>query len=141
MSLGPGEQQALGQIERALRACDPKLAGMLSIFTRLTAHERLPSEGLLTVTTARNTARRAAAMRPGGMSRQRRVSTRDRSHLDVVTGVFVVGTLALLLVVIGFMVAGARTTPAPCSVTWAQASACQPGHPPSEPPSGRPVRP
>ena len=132
MSLRPGEQRALGQIERALRACDPKLEGMLSIFTRLTAHELLPSEGLLPVTTAQKTVRRAAATRPGGMSRQRRASARNGNHLDVATGVFVACTVVFFLVVIGFMVAGARTSPAPCSVTWAQASVCQPGHSPSE---------
>jgi len=30
MGLRPHEQRVLDQIERALRACDPKLAGMLS---------------------------------------------------------------------------------------------------------------
>lgn len=42
MSLRPHEQRILTQIEGALRAGDPKLAGMLSVFTRLTALEAIP---------------------------------------------------------------------------------------------------
>jgi DUF3040 family protein len=42
MGLGPGEQRLLGQIERALRGSDPKLAAKLASFNRLTFHEAMP---------------------------------------------------------------------------------------------------
>jgi Protein of unknown function (DUF3040) len=42
MGLGPGEQRLLGQIERALRGSDPKLAAKLATFNRLTFHEAMP---------------------------------------------------------------------------------------------------
>ena len=52
MSLRPHEQRILKQIEDALRACDPKLAGMLSVFTRLTACEAIPVDEYLPVSPA-----------------------------------------------------------------------------------------
>ena len=101
MSLRPDERQALGQIERALRGCDPKLAGMLSIFTRLTAHERMPPhEGPLT---AQNT----AALRLGGMPAQGTTSTPNRSHPNVGIVVFFAGMLIIILVVFGLQLAEA----------------------------------
>jgi hypothetical protein len=42
MGLGPNEQRLLGQIERALRGSDPKLAATLANFNRLTFHEAMP---------------------------------------------------------------------------------------------------
>jgi Protein of unknown function (DUF3040) len=42
MGLGPNEQRLLGQIERALRGSDPKLAAALANFNRLTFHEAMP---------------------------------------------------------------------------------------------------
>jgi hypothetical protein len=42
MGLGPNEQHLLGQIERALRGSDPKLAATLANFNRLTFHEAMP---------------------------------------------------------------------------------------------------
>ena len=42
MGLGPNEQRLLGQIERALRGSDPKLAANLANFNRLTVHEAMP---------------------------------------------------------------------------------------------------
>jgi hypothetical protein len=101
VSPGPDEQQALGQIEQMLRACDPKLAGMLSIFTRLTAHERMPPrEGPLTMPTAQNTARQAAAARPGGMSLPGTASKRNSSHLNVGAVVFLGSALIIVILVL-----------------------------------------
>jgi Protein of unknown function (DUF3040) len=42
MGLGPNEQHLLTQIEQALRGSDPKLAGKLAIFNRLTSREEMP---------------------------------------------------------------------------------------------------
>jgi Protein of unknown function (DUF3040) len=42
MGLGPTEQRLLGQIERALRLADPKLAGKLALFNRLAFREEMP---------------------------------------------------------------------------------------------------
>ena len=42
MGLGPNEQHLLAQIEQALRGSDPKLAGKLAIFNRLTSREEMP---------------------------------------------------------------------------------------------------
>ena len=104
MSLRPDEQQLLGQIEQTLQVCDPKLAGMLSIFTRLTAHERMPpQEGPLTVPTAQNTARRAAAP-PGGMSLQGTASTRNSSNLNVGAIVFLTSALIIIIIIILLLV-------------------------------------
>lgn len=109
MSLRPDEQQALGQIEQTLRVCDPKLAAMLSIFTRLTAQEELPpQEDPLTVPPAQNTARRAAAARPGGMSLPGTASTPKGNYLKVGAVVFIASVLIIILVVlIGLALTGA----------------------------------
>jgi hypothetical protein len=105
VSLRPDEQQLLGQIEQTLQVCDPKLAGMLSIFTRLTAHERMPpQEGPLTVPTAQNTARRAAAAPPGGMSLQGTASTRNSSNLNVGAIVFLTSALIIIIIIILLLV-------------------------------------
>jgi Protein of unknown function (DUF3040) len=42
MGLGPNEQRLLTQIERVLRGSDPKLAGKLAMFNRLTSREEMP---------------------------------------------------------------------------------------------------
>ncbi len=42
MGLGPNEQRLLAQIERALHGSDPKLAGKLALFNRLTIREEMP---------------------------------------------------------------------------------------------------
>jgi hypothetical protein len=42
MGLGPNEQRLLTQIERALLGSDPKLAGKLAMFSRLTSREEMP---------------------------------------------------------------------------------------------------
>jgi len=42
MGLGPSEQRLLGQIERALRGSDPKLAAKLATFNLLVFHEAMP---------------------------------------------------------------------------------------------------
>lgn len=42
MGLGPRDQRLLAQIERALHGSDPKLAGKLTMFTRLTSREEMP---------------------------------------------------------------------------------------------------
>lgn len=47
MSLAPGEQRALIQIEGVLCRSDPKLAAMLSTFNRLTCHEGMPRREFL----------------------------------------------------------------------------------------------
>ena len=100
MSLRPDEQRVLGQIEQMLQVCDPKLAAMLSIFTRLTAHERMPpQEGPPTVPTAQNAARRAAA-RPGGMSLPGTASTRNSSNLNVGAIAFLASALIIVILVL-----------------------------------------
>jgi hypothetical protein len=97
VSLRPDEQQVLGQIEQTLQVCDPKLAGMLSIFTRLTAHERMPpQEGPLTVPTAQNTARRAAAQ-PDGTPIPGTASRRNSSNFNVWEIVFFGSALIITL--------------------------------------------
>ena len=42
MGLGRSEQRLLGQIERALRGSDPKLAAALSSFNRRVSHLEMP---------------------------------------------------------------------------------------------------
>ncbi|HEX6449975.1 MAG TPA: DUF3040 domain-containing protein [Trebonia sp.] len=91
MSLRPQEQRILRQIEDALRACDPKLAGMLSVFTRLTAYEAIPVDEYLPVSpparraitgSRRDTvSRRNAVPAAGVMSPQGATSGRTRGNL------------------------------------------------------------
>jgi hypothetical protein len=42
MGMGPKELRLLGQIERALHGSDPKLAGKLAVFNRLSSPEEMP---------------------------------------------------------------------------------------------------
>jgi len=124
MGLRPHEQQVLDQIERALRACDPKLAGMLSVFTRLTAHEGIPSEdGPAAAASGSRRRRPGAASLRGVMVPQ---STLPRRGLLVIMTVM---TVATVLVVSLLALAGAggsrRGSSAVCSPTWASLLACR----------------
>jgi hypothetical protein len=47
MGLAPGEQRALKQIDEELCRSDPKLAALLTTFTRLTCHEDMPRREFL----------------------------------------------------------------------------------------------
>ena len=104
MGLRPHEQRILDQIEQALRACDPKSTGMLSMFTRLEAYERIPSEDRpLAVPTAQNAvANRSATRLPGLMSLQSGMSPGKLDRSNILT-VLAINTLlvAFVLALVG----------------------------------------
>lgn len=123
MGLRPHEQRILDQIEQALRACDPKLTGMLSMFTRLEAYERIPSEDRpLAVPTAQNAvANRSATCLPGLMSLQSGMSARKIRPLNILT-VLAINTLLVAFVLALVAVGGShQTSHAACSMAWAGA--------------------
>ena len=66
MSLSAREQHALDCIADELSGTDPKLASMLTAFTRLTAGEEMPARESIRPGRAWRTGRRRAA--PGGRS-------------------------------------------------------------------------
>lgn len=122
MGLRPHEQRVLDQIERALRACDPKLTGMLSMFTRLEAYERVPSENRrLGVPTARNAmANRSAACLPGLMSLQSGMSAPKIRPLNILTVLAITLLVASVFALVA--VSGShQTSPAACSMAWSVA--------------------
>lgn len=53
MGLRPNERRLLGQIERALRGSDPRLAAKLATFNRLAFHEAMPLRERLRQTPSR----------------------------------------------------------------------------------------
>lgn len=121
MGLRPHEQRVLDQIERALRACDPKLSGMLSMFTRLEAYERVPSEGRpLAVRAARNAmANQAAASAPGVMSMPSGMPTQNSGLVKILMALAII---TLLVASLCALVAGGgsrHASPAACSMAWA----------------------
>jgi hypothetical protein len=138
MSLRPHEQRILRQIEDALRACDPKLAGMLSVFTRLTAYEAIPVDEYLPVSpTARRAItgsrhdavpRRDAVPAAGVMSPQGAMSGRTRSNLLMM--------VTLVLVLLASAVAAECTgrsrpvSPGACGQALVLARPCTPISPP-----------
>jgi Protein of unknown function (DUF3040) len=124
MRLRPHEQRVLDQIERALRACDPKLVGMLSTFTRLTAHERMPSEDdHVAGSAARDSAaQRAAASRPGIMSPQATMSR--NSLLKFVSVMAAAAVLFVSLLVLIGTGGSHRTSSGVCPAGWAPMLAC-----------------
>gem|GEM_PF-3071646 len=125
MDLRPHEQRVLDQIERALRACDPKLAGMLSMFSRLTAHERLPSEDHQPAVAAarRRAARRGTPSRPGVTVPR---SAMSRSGLLLVMTVMAIATvLAVSLLALAGASGSHHGSSAVCSPTWASLLACR----------------
>jgi hypothetical protein len=131
MSLKPHEQRTLRQIEDALRARDPKLAGMLSVFTKLTAFEAIPVEEC---PSASPTAQRAIAQRdavPGAgvMSPPGAMSSRTHGNL-LMTAVLV---LILLISAIAAGCAGRSRPESPraCGQTLVLARPCTPISPPN----------
>jgi len=58
MSLNEPQMQALGWIEDSLAGSDPRLASMLSIFSRLAAGEEMPAGEKIRVRRARSAAHR-----------------------------------------------------------------------------------
>jgi Protein of unknown function (DUF3040) len=123
MGLRPHEQRVLDQIERALRACDPKLTGMLSMFTRLEAYERVPSEGRRRAAPAPQNlmATRTAACLPGLMSLPSGMSAPKIRPLNILI------VLAILTLVVASLFAlvtvggSHQTSPATCSTAWSGA--------------------
>jgi hypothetical protein len=120
MGLRPHEQRVLDQIERALRARDPKLAGMLSMFSRLEACERVPSENRpLAVPAARIAVANHAASPPGVMSLQCGMSAPNSRLLKILIVLAVIPLLVACL--FALVVAGGshQTSPAACAMAWA----------------------
>ena len=61
MSLNEPHRQALGSIEDGLAGSDPRLASMLTIFSRLAAGEEMPAREKIPVRRGRPPSVRAAA--------------------------------------------------------------------------------
>lgn len=122
MGLRPHEQRVLDQIERALRARDPKLAGMLSMFSRLEAYERVPSENRpLAVPAARNAvANQAVASPPGVMSLQSGMSAPNSRLLKILIVLAVIPLLVACLFALVVAGGSRQTSPAACSMAWAR---------------------
>jgi len=128
MGLRPHEERILGQIERTLSACDPKLAEVLSTFTRLTAHERIPAEGRpLTVPAARNGAALRAASRPGLMSPRRMTPGRKSRILKVVLVMAAAALFAVCLITLSGTGGSREVSPAACTTAWTYVPPCQSG--------------
>ena len=123
MGLRPHEQRVLDQIERALRACDPKLAAMLSIFTRLEAYERIPSEGRRLAAPAPQNlmANQAAACLPGLMSLPSGMSAPKIKPLNLLTVLALLTLLVASLFALVTVGGSHQTSPATCSTAWAGA--------------------
>jgi Protein of unknown function (DUF3040) len=123
MGLRTHEQRVLDQIERALRACDPKLAGMLSMFTRLEAYERVPSEGRpLAVPAPQNLmANRAAACLPGLMSLPSGMAAPKIRPLNILTVLAIVTLLVASVFALVAVGGSHQTSHAACSMAWAGA--------------------
>ncbi len=142
MALGPHEERILGQIERTLSACDPKLAEM---FTRLTAHERIPAEGRpLTRPAARNGAALRAASRPSQMSPRGMMPGRKSRILQVVLIMAAAGLFAVCLITLSGTGGSREVSPAACTTAWTYVPPCQSGgfsdqvHHPTGPDKNRP---
>jgi hypothetical protein len=128
MGLGPHEERILGQIERTLSACDPKLAEVLSRFTRLTAHERIPVEGRpLTVPAARNGAALRAPSWPGPMSPRGMMPGRKSRILQLVLVMAAVGMFAVCLITLSGTGGSREVSPAACTTAWTYVPPCQAG--------------
>jgi hypothetical protein len=139
MSLRPHEQRILKQIEDALRACDPKLAGMLSVFTRLTACEAIPVDEYLPVSPAPRDAiadsrrdtvtRRDAVPQTCVMSPQGAIPGRTHGNLLMVA----VLVLILLISAIAAGCAGRSrpASPSACGQALMLARPCTPISPPN----------
>ncbi len=127
MGLRPHEERILGQIERTLSACDPKLAEVLSTFTRLTAHERIPAEGRpLTVPAGRNGAALRAASRPGLMS-PRGMPGRNSRILQVVLVMAAAALFAVCLITLSGTGGSSEVSPAACTMAWTYVPPCPAG--------------
>jgi hypothetical protein len=128
MGLRPDEERILGQIERTLSACDPKLAEVLSMFTPLTAHERIPAEGRpLEVPAARNGAALRAASRPGLMSPKGKMPRRISRILQVVLVMVTTGLFAVCLITLSGTGGSREVSPAACTAAWTYVPPCQAG--------------
>ena len=93
MSLSERDQQALDGIEDGLAGSTPKLAAMLATFTRLTAGEEMPSEGV-TAVTADIPAGPAPVPQPLGLPRRRVGNAARWAASGLVTPVILAGAFA-----------------------------------------------
>jgi DUF3040 family protein len=129
MSISERERQTLESIEDRLARSAPKLASMLSIFTRLTASEKMPP---------REPVRRFAGIAAG---HQALVRTRRRPYPTRAARqwLWLVAAIALLVLVV-FL--GRGTSRSPCVAAHSTSATCAqvpaPVHPGAARPGGPP---
>jgi len=132
MILHPDEQQALDEISSDLAAAEPRLAGMLGIFTRLTAAEGDPPDENL-ILASRPVAR--APRRPGA----RRTPGRPRIFLPI--ALLVILVVGVVGVVLGLRSQGSCATghSAAAAAPGAKAAACRGSSTPARSPAATPA--
>ena len=106
MSLSAHDRQALESIEERLTASDPRLAALLSTFSRLEDGEAVPAREQIQA----GRQHRPARQRPG--ARARRVLRRNPRTLHVVLAIWVVMTITIAIAFIAVLShSGPRSTP------------------------------
>jgi len=135
------DRHELGAIEEELAASAPKLAGMLSTFSRLTAGEAMPGREQIQAGRQLTVTQAAFGLVPARAGRsRRRVSARVRQHR--LAGTVVVVWLAISFTMIAIALAvtqnGARTscTPSPTAGCGNNAPARIPAAKASHPSAG-----
>ena len=106
MGLGHSEQRLLSQIERALRGSDPKLAALLTSFSRRMSHHQMPL-------------------------RERLRPSRVVRYAPVAMGVFVLSMILISVTVLSRFGPTTGRTDAACGIAWIQgcpSASAHPGH-------------
>ena len=103
MGLGRSEQRLLGQIERALRGSDPKLAAALASFNRHVSHLEMPL-------------------------RERLRPSRVVRYAPVAMAAFVLFMILISATVLSRLGPPAGRTDAACGIAWVQGCSSAPAH-------------
>ena len=103
MGLGRSEQRLLGQIERALRGSDPKLAAALASFNRRVSHLEMPL-------------------------RERLRPSRVVQYAPVAMAAFVLFMILISVTVLSRVGPPAGRTDAACGIAWVQGCSSAPAH-------------
>lgn len=134
MSLSTQEQQALDSIEDGLAGSDPRLASLLTIFTRLTSGEAMPAREKLRTRGWRATARPRRSSQHAGQGKVCRQMLRAHRWLGWQLAMPVLWlTTVIALIAVGVILSGsghgacARSWPVACAPHACRRSVSFPG--------------
>jgi hypothetical protein len=133
MSLSAWEQQALDSIKDGLAASDPRLAGLLSAFSRLASGEEMPAREAIRMGPWRTAGRPPRKRRPRADQVSRHVR-RVRESLGSPRRALLLWLMITAILIAVVLTLNTGNAPATCTYSWAMG--CINSAPAQGPPAG-----